>query len=161
MPKPSSEMYAPASPFSRPIPSAGSRSLSGVYRQVGVETSVSGASPHELVRLLINGYFDALTEAKGALAAGNIELKGRALSRAIRIVEEGLKCSLDTTMGGEVAQNLNMLYGYISLRLTQANLKNDTAAIDESVQLMSPIRDAWQGIASEANTTPINKEVVA
>ena len=154
-------MYATASPFSRPIPSAGSRSLSGVYRQVGVETSVSGATPHELVKLLLNGYFDALAEAKGALAAGNIELKGRALSRAIRIVEEGLKCSLDTTMGGEVAQNLNMLYGYISLRLTHANLKNDVAAIDEGVQLMTPIREAWQGIASQANSAQIHKEVVA
>lgn len=154
-------MYAPASPFSRPIPSAGSRSLSGVYRQVGVETSVSGATPHELVKLLLNGYFDALAEAKGALAAGSIEIKGRALSRAIRIVEEGLKCSLDTTMGGEVAQNLNMLYSYISLRLTHANLKNDVAAIDECVQLMTPIREAWQGIASQANTAQIHKEVVA
>lgn len=161
MPKPRPEMYAPASPFSRPIPSAGSRSLSGVYRQVGVETSVAGATPHDLVKLLLNGYFDALAEAKGALAAGNIELKGRALSRAIRIVEEGLKCSLDTTMGGEVAQNLNMLYGYISLRLTHANLKNDVAAIDEGVQLMTPIREAWQGIASQANTAQIHKEVVA
>ena len=154
MPKPRSEMYAPASPFSRPIP-AGAR-LSGVYRQVGIETSVSGATPYDLVKLLLNGYFDALVEA-----SGDIALKGRALGRATRIVEEGLKASLDTSMGGEVAQNLHMLYGYISVRLTHANLKNDAAAIDECVQLMTPIREAWQGIASQASTAPIHKEVVA
>lgn len=159
MPKPRSEMYAPASPFSRPIP-AGAR-LSGVYRQVGIETSVSGATPYDLVKLLLNGYFDALVEAKSAMASGDIALKGRALGRATRIVEEGLKASLDTSMGGEVAQNLHMLYGYISVRLTHANLKNDAAAIDECVQLMTPIREAWQGIASQASTAPIHKEVVA
>lgn len=161
MPKPRSEMYAPASPFSRPIPAAGSRALSGVYRQVGVETSVSGATPYELVKLLLDGYFDAIAQAKGALQGGDIALKGRALTRAIRIVEEGLKASLDTSMGGEMAQNLSLLYSYIGVRLTHANLKNDVAAIDECAQLMTPIRDAWQGIASQANTAPIHKEVVA
>lgn len=154
-------MYAPASPFSRPIP-AGSRALSGMYRQVGVETSVSGATPHELVKLLLNGFFDALTEARGALRDKDVALKGRALSRATRIVDEGLKAALDTRTGGQLATNLNDLYAYVSLRLTQANLKSDEAALDECVQLMTPIRDAWIAIGPQANADMgMKKEVLA
>lgn len=161
MPKQSTEMYAPASPFSRPIP-AGSRALSGMYRQVGVETSVSGATPYDLVKLLLNGYFDALAEARGAMRDKDIALKGRALSRAIRIVEEGLKASLNTSAGGELASNLNDLYAYLSVRLTHANLKNDEAALDECAQLLTPIRDAWIAIGPQAAAPDgLNKEVLA
>jgi flagellar protein FliS len=139
-------MYAPASPFSRPIP-GGERSMSGLYRQVGVETSISGASPHQLVKLLFEGYFDALAKARGGLRNKDLGAKAEALTRALRIVDEGLKAALDLNAGGEIAQNLHALYTYISLRLTQANLKNDEAILDECQSLMEPIRDAWLNIA--------------
>lgn len=136
--------------------------MSGMYRQVGVETSVSGATPHQLVKLLLDGYFDALAEARGALRDKDPVLKGRALTRAIRIVDEGLKASLDTRAGGELATNLNDLYAYVSLRLMHANLKSDEAALDECVQLLTPIRDAWIAIGPQANAASgLKKEVLA
>lgn len=161
MPDKSLEMFAPASPFSRPIP-AGARALSGMYRQVGVETSVSGATPHELVKLLIDGYFTALNEARGALRNKDIPAKAGALSRAIRIVEEGLRASLDPN-GGELSTNLGQLYTYISMRLTHANLKNDDQAIEECMNLMTPIREAWLAIAPQAGAQAqrLNQEVMA
>lgn len=136
--------------------------MSGLYRQVGVETSVTGASPHQLNTLLLNGFFDAVAEGRGAMKAGQIELKGKALARAIRIVEEGLKASLDLQAGGEIARNLSGVYSYICVRLTQANLKNDEALLDECVQLMTPIREAWIAIGPQANGAQgIKKEVLA
>jgi len=139
------KMYAPASPFSRPLP-AGDRNKSSLYRQVGVETSISSASPHQLVKLLIDGYFEALTDARGAIRNNDKIAKAQALSRAVRIVDEGLKASLDLNAGGELAQNLHALYSYMCLRLTQANLNSDEAALDECQSLMEPIRDAWTSI---------------
>lgn len=47
----------------------------------------------------------------------------------------GLKASLNTEQGGELAERLAVLYEYISLRLLWANLKNDVAALDEAAQL--------------------------
>lgn len=136
--------------------------MSGLYRQVGVETSVTGASPHQLNTLLLNGFFDAVAEGRGAMKAGQIELKGKALARAIRIVEEGLKASLDMQAGGEIARNLSGVYSYICVRLTQANLKNDESLLDECVQLMTPIREAWIAIGPQANGAQgIKKEVLA
>ncbi|HMN77984.1 MAG TPA: flagellar export chaperone FliS [Burkholderiaceae bacterium] len=123
---------------------------SSAYRQIGVETGVGAASPHELIAMLLGGFFDALAQARGALQAGHVELKGRAIGRAVRIVEEGLRSSLDDRQGGPLAANLRALYGYVVLRLTQANLHNDAVLLDECAHLMEPVRAAWQAIGPAA-----------
>jgi flagellar protein FliS len=51
---------------------------------------------------------------------------------------------------GTLAADLRDLYAYVSLRLLQANLNNDGAALDECRRLMRPIRDAWASIAPAA-----------
>jgi flagellar secretion chaperone FliS len=120
-----------------------------MYSRVGVETGVQGASPHKLVAMLFEGYFESLMRAKAAMASGQIEVKGREIGRAVRIVEEGLKASLDLRAGGSLAADLSELYAYVTLRLTQANLKNDAAALDECHALVKPLHEAWQSIASQ------------
>ena len=129
--------------------------MTGMYRKVGVETSVNTASPHQLIKLLLDAFFDDIASARGAMQANNIELKAKAFKRAISIVDEGLKASLDMRVGGELATNLSNLYAYVGLRLTQANLRNDETILDECVKLMSPVREAWMGIAHQADHTPV------
>ncbi len=124
--------------------------FAGAYRQVGVVTGVGAASPHQLVLMLFDGFDDALAQAIGALRDGPIETKCRAIGRAARIVDEGLKASLDMDGGGTLAADLRDLYAYVSLRLLQANLNNDGALLDECRRLMRPIRDAWASIAPAA-----------
>jgi flagellar protein FliS len=122
------------------------QSMASAYARVGVETEVLDASPHKLVQMLFDGLNDAMARARGAMVAGQIEIKGRALSHAARIVEEGLKAPLNLKAGGKLAADLFALYGYVSLRLTQANLNNDVAAIDECMRLIEPVRSAWAEI---------------
>ena len=74
---------------------------------------------------------EAVAQARGAIRSGDIEAKCRAISRAVRIVDEGLRAGLDLSAGGTLAADLHELYAYVSLRLTQANLHNDEAALDE------------------------------
>jgi flagellar protein FliS len=138
-------MYATATGSSASMFSP--KSMSSVYRQIDIETGVSGASAHQLITLLFNGALDCMAQAKGALIAKQIEPKCAAITKAVRIVDEGLKAGLDMRAGGELAQHLSDLYGYITMRLTQANLRNDIKALDECVMLLSPIRDAWVAIA--------------
>jgi flagellar protein FliS len=125
--------------------------FAGMYRQTSVQTGVDSASPHRLVAMLYEGLLDDLALAKGALAAGQIEQKGQALGRAVRIVEEGLRACLDLKTGGKLAADLNDLYAYVARRLTEANLRNDVAAIDECKRLIEPLRDAWLAIAPQAD----------
>jgi flagellar protein FliS len=123
------------------------KSMSSVYRQIDIETGVSGASSHQLITLLFNGALDSIAQGKGALINQQIEAKCAAISKAVRIVDEGLKAGLDIRAGGELAMHLSNLYIYITMRLTQANLRNDIKALDECASLLSPVRDAWVAIA--------------
>ncbi len=116
-----------------------------LYAKVGLETDVQAASPHRLVAMLFDGVFDAMAQATQAIQTGNVELKGRALSRAVRILDEGLRAGLDMS-AGQLAMDLRELYGYVCMRLTQANLKSDLDAIDECQRLLAPVREAWGAI---------------
>ena len=122
-----------------------------LYARVGVETGVSAASPHRLVSMLFAGFVDAIAQAKGALQNGQVEAKGIAIGRAARIVDEGLKASLDLSGGGALATDLADLYAYVTLRLTHANLHNDARALDECLALMQPLREAWASIAPQVS----------
>ena len=122
----------------------------GTYQQVGVVSQVHGdASPHQMVAMLFDGIFESLAHARAAMAAGEIETKGLAIGRVLRIVDEGLRGALDLQQGGTLARDLHDLYGYITARLSVANLKNDPAALDECAALLSPLREAWTGIRAD------------
>lgn len=131
-----------------PYPAAASRNQQfiGAYHQVGVQTTVTDASSHRLIALLFDGYFAAVNRARFAMRSGDIEAKGKALSHAVNIVQEGLRAGLDLKAGGKLAADLSDLYHYVCLRLTQANLQNDEKLLDECVKLISPLRDAWDAI---------------
>lgn len=137
-------------------PGASARRLVGAYHQVGVQTMVADASPHRLVAMLFDGFFSAIARGRGAMRCGDVRCKGEALMHAVRIVDEGLKASLNLTAGGKLAADLSDLYAYVCLRLTQANLRNDERALDECVALMNPLRDAWNEIAGHADVRARN-----
>jgi flagellar protein FliS len=136
-------MFTTATAYRRP------QQFAAAYRQVGAETAVAGASPHKLVAMLFDGFMDALAQAQGAMRAANPELKGRAIVRAIRIVDEGLRGCLDLKEGGPLAQDLHDLYGYLEMRLTMSNLRNEEAGLDECRRLMQPLREAWMSIGTQ------------
>jgi flagellar protein FliS len=138
-------MFSPAFPtaFGRP------QNFANAYANVGIETSVNSASAHRLIELLFNGFVDAVGLARAAMRAKQIEQKGKAITRAARIVEEGLKAGLNMEEGGRLAEDLSLLYAYVGVRLTVANLRNDESALDECLRLINPLREAWISIGPQ------------
>uniref|UniRef100_UPI000D338964 flagellar export chaperone FliS n=1 Tax=unclassified Variovorax TaxID=663243 RepID=UPI000D338964 len=126
------------------------RTGAGAYARVGVETSVMSASPHQLIVMLFDGAKSAIGMARHHMAAGETEAKGRAISKAIGIVDNGLKAALDATAAGpagaELVANLSALYDYVVRRLFQANLHDDLQALDEAAQLLDNVASAWREI---------------
>lgn len=118
------------------------------YKKVGVETSVGQASPHDLVGMLFDGLLLALGSARAAMQRGDIKTKCQHILTAVRILEEGLQCGLNMEQGGDLAANLQELYGYCVVRLTQANARNDDAALAEVVRLIEPVADGWKKIGA-------------
>jgi flagellar secretion chaperone FliS len=133
--------------FASPTLSRNPFARGGLYQQVGVETGLSGATPHQLVAMLFDGFLEAVAQARGAMRAKDALNKGTAIARAIRIIDEGLRAGLDMRAGGNLARDLDDLYQYVSMRLTMANLRNDEALLDECQRLVRPLRDAWMEIA--------------
>ncbi|MFT2792661.1 flagellar export chaperone FliS [Serratia sp. T13T92] len=122
------------------------RSGTQAYAQVSVESGVMGASPHQLIVMLFDGALSALLRARILMNQGNIAGKGLAISKAINIIDNGLKNGLNHEQGGEIADNLAALYDYMKRRLMQANLHNDVTALDEVSGLLENIADAWRQI---------------
>ena len=117
------------------------------YRQLGIESEVSHASPHRLIQMLFEGALGRLAIAQGALERGDLAVKGEALGKAIGIIS-GLQASLDMS-AGELSQNLSALYEYMNLRLLEASTHNDSAKIAEVIQLIKTLKSAWDEIAPD------------
>lgn len=116
------------------------------YARVGIETGVAAANPHKLIIMLYDGAITACQSAVREIERKDYAVKGTLISKAIMIIESGLRLSLDKKAGGEIAESLDALYGYMSNRLYVANLKNDPAPVNEVIKLLSDLKTAWEAI---------------
>jgi flagellar secretion chaperone FliS len=124
------------------------------YRKVGVETMVLSSDPHRLVLVLFDGALNAIDVGRAHMASGRTVEKTHSLSKAIEIVDEGLRVSVDRKAGGELAERLVQLYQFITMRLLQANLRNDANALEEARRILAGLRGAWAQIAPRPNAVP-------
>jgi flagellar protein FliS len=119
------------------------------YAELGRQSDVNTASPHRLIVLLFEGAESAINVAKVHAERGDIAARGSSISKAIDIISNGLKVSLDVNHGGELALRLSALYDYMVSRLLWANMKNDTQALQEVLSLLGEIHEAWNQITPE------------
>ncbi|HHD2940749.1 flagellar export chaperone FliS [Enterobacter kobei] len=117
------------------------------YAKIEVESAVMSASQQQLVIMLFDGALSALVRARLFLQDGNIPAKGLAISKAINIIENGLKVGLVESNGDELTQNLIALYAYMVRRLLHANVNNDASAIEEVETLLRNIADGWKEVS--------------
>ncbi|MFP5390423.1 MAG: flagellar export chaperone FliS [Gammaproteobacteria bacterium] len=123
------------------------------YAKVGIETGVTAASPHKLIVMLFDGALVSVNSAIMHMKAGNIADKGAAISKAIMIIDSGLRAALDKKAGGEIAEGLDALYEYMGARLLQANLKNQVEILEEVQRLLNDLRGAWNAIGDTPAAT--------
>ena len=121
------------------------------YAKVGVETGVMSASPHQLIVMLFDGALASIRAARLHMESGAVAEKGKAISRAIDIVNNGLLAGLDKERGGELAERLEQLYDYIVRLLLQANLRNEPQQLDEAAELLGGVASACREIGSQVN----------
>ena len=119
------------------------------YQKVNSHAQISEASPHRLVQMLMEGAFERMAQAKGAMARGDIAQKGLLLGKAIDILI-GLRDGLNPEKTDDPAalQQLDNLYAYMTTRLLEANSKSDVTMIDEVAGLMITLKEGWDGIAT-------------
>src|SRR5579862_5609721 len=113
-----------------------------------LETRVLAADPVELIGMLYQHAVDVVRDARRHLASGEIADRGRAISKAVAILGE-LNNSLDHKVGGTLSANLEQLYRYMMVRLTQANLRKEDAPLAEVESLLATLAQAWNQVERE------------
>jgi len=127
-----------------------SRGPAHAYAALGLETQVMSASPVRLITLLFDGACAALVRARIANERCDAAARGQAISKAIDIVENGLKASLDMQAGGELARTLRDTYDLIVRTLLLANLKGEPKYFASAEQLLTSLGQAWR-LANDAD----------
>lgn len=122
------------------------------YARVGVETGVVAANPTRLIVMLYEGAITACNMAIKHIREQDYAGKSAALTKAISIIENGLRASLDKRSGGAIADSLDSLYAYMSGRLYSANSQSDIAAVEEVVRLLNELNEAWAALANQPAT---------
>ena len=113
---------------------------------------VTNADPVQLIILLYNGALFRIAQGRQRLQEKNQLHAGLAVSKAQAIVGE-LRQSLNLNAGGEIAKNLDRLYGYLHELMVKAMVENRVEPLDEATKLLTELRAAWSEVATLA--TPL------
>ncbi|MDR7343771.1 flagellar protein FliS [Pantoea alhagi] len=116
------------------------------YAQVDLHSKVAGATPHQLITMLFEGAHSAIVRASLYFENGNIAKRGEMISKAINIIDNGLRSALDFDKGQQIALDLDALYRYMSRTLLNANLNNDSSQLAHVDEILMNIADTWKEI---------------
>ena len=129
------------------------------YAKVGVETGVLAASPVKLIVMLYDGAIAACYSSIACMQRKDIEQKSAMLSKAIMIIESGLRLSLDKKVGGEIAESLDALYVYMVSKLASANVRNQPEQVQEVIKLLLDLKGAWEVVDNNKAATQVLNQV--
>ena len=122
--------------------------------------NVVAATTESKEKILLMAYEGALTSvgiARRGIEENNPKLKGENISKVLAILTE-LDCALDRERGGDMAENLAGIYGYIMNRLSTANIKNDPEALEEVERLLSELYEGFKEAAAQLDDGSVHAE---
>ena len=109
------------------------------YKNNSIQTS----SPAELTLMLYDGCIKFCNIALGALEKNDIQKANTNIVKAERIIME-FRSTLDFKY--PVAQDFERVYDWIYRRMIEANIKKDTAILEDALRLVREMRDTWKEV---------------
>jgi flagellar secretion chaperone FliS len=126
---------------------------------------ILGASPQQVVAMLLEGGQRFLAQAVQAFERHDIAAKAHATNRVLAIVEE-LTLRLNHDEGGELVDNLVRIYDWWTREILTASATKDPARLDRISRQMGELRQAWEQLDQkrvtgfEGAALPIREMVV-
>lgn len=132
-----------------------SRALS-TYKELSAHTSITEASPVELIILMYKSVIDHLRLAQQSIERGNESADH--VSKCLDLIQKGLMAALDYEKGGEIAKNLGSLYDWAIREILTSRLKNNPETLTAVIEVFKNLESAWVEIhmirASEEPVKP-------
>ncbi len=107
------------------------------------QNKILTASPAEVTLMLYEGAIKFCNIALTAIERGEIEKAHNNIVKSQRIIEE-FRNTLDHKY--PVAEDFDRIYVYLLQRLFEANMKKDTAILEEVNTHLRSVRDTWKEV---------------
>lgn len=123
------------------------------YVDAYLQSKVMGADALELITMLYDKAIVSLNIAKDAIIKGVddpelVKKKATELSRATDIIYY-LNDILDRQRGGQIAENLSIIYNILAEELVRANLFNDAETISKCIEILENLKSAWEDVKKQ------------
>ena len=118
----------------------------------------SDSDPLQQIVMLYDGAIKFLRLAAANIEANDIPGKAEHVNRALDILNY-LQGILDFERGRDVAETLDNLYTFVSMKILRASAMLDAPGMREAANLLTPVRDSWTVVAA-ATTDPAPSTVV-
>lgn len=106
------------------------------------------ASPAMRVAMLYEEATRCLNEVIRAIERKDVKDRWAANNRAQMIIEY-LRGTLNMEKGGEIAANLDRIYGHILATLHLVDVNNDAKPARDAIMLLEPLRTSWATLARQ------------
>jgi len=116
------------------------------YQTINRESGIISSDPHTIISMLFNGIFESISVARGAIERKDFDMKSKQLNKAMSILRS-LQDSLDSDAEPKISANFYELYAYCIDCLTEASGSLNCAKLDEVIELLKPLADAWKNIS--------------
>ncbi len=126
------------------------------HQQIGTaycQAGHAGSTPLELVVLLYDALLDDLRRAIRSIRSHDIESRTAELQHAHRILEQ-LQGNINFELGADAARNLDKLYSLVRAKLLEAQWKSSDEILQSQIELLRPVRDAWNQASVETPPAP-------
>jgi flagellar protein FliS len=107
-----------------------------------LRTKVLTATPEQLQMMLFDGALRFCEQARVALIEKNFEQTYNLISKVQKILLE-ISCSLKHDVQPDLCGKLSALYTYAYRKLIEANVRHDTASLDEAIGILKYQRETW------------------
>ena len=116
-------------------------------------SQVQGATPSQILVLLFK---TAVVRARTAMKncdSAQDSVRGEAVRKLLDIVIE-LRSTLDRSLGGEMAENLDQLYDFVITTVIEAHTQRDSEKFQQALNVLDVLRDAFSQAAKQVEADP-------